>query len=76
MATKDWKKISGKSLGGTVWEKNDKYHIGVGKLSGVQRVLQERDYVFLIVKNQVHTRKYFKTKRQALAYAKAYMRKH
>ena len=69
MATKDWKKISKNH-----W-KHDKYH---GKRISISEL--ENDfykYVLYIQSSQnTFNHKYFKTKTQALIFAKAYMRKH
>jgi len=70
MATKDWKKIKT-----NLWEKNNKKYLRVS-------ITKENEYdgnyyqVHVPVTKKTSTWHSFQTKKQALAYAKAYMRKH
>lgn len=69
MAIKDWKKI-----GETTWIKNNEKELGLYSsttINGTKKQIRIYDWnkEELIAKN-------FKTKQEALAYAKSYMKKH
>ena len=71
MTTKDWKQIRNIRKAVT-WKDKREYD----KLLEVYNVSKGKWRVYTYNKRISHTLKYTKTKTKALAYAKAYMRKH
>ncbi len=78
MALKDWKKY-----GEDEWYRLDDKHsyikvwkIGLSSKERKRRGILAYGFSSLIRKNDLYLKKYFKTKSQALKFAKAYMRKH
>ena len=73
MALKDWKIIKKPELGKNVYKKGDNY-IYIDKVDKhYHAFISERGYKY----NSIYlTYEHFKTKSQALSFAKDYMRKH
>ena len=79
MALKDWKKVNDNTID-NLWEKKSKssyygdYEIWVYKIRNPERKLR---WVFKLKEiGRGHQTKQFKTKSQAIKFAKAYMRTH
>ena len=70
MSLRDWR-ISTKDKTHIVYKRKDKTDV-----VSVHKLLGNEGYVFDMVNKPFSSEKYFKTKSQALKFAKSYMRKH